>query len=208
MTLPGWSGETTAFIAAPAEVMHMYEVEVKVPADLDTVRARARDLGATPIETVLQEDRYYDAPHRSFGETDEALRIRREEPLDEGGRTRSAEARTRLTYKGPLVDERSKTREEVETAVDDAEALDAIFQNLGFEPAVTVRKERESYRYEGYTITLDTVADVGEYVVVETTATEADREAASDGAFEVIEALGLDPGASIQTSYLHLLLQK
>ena len=186
----------------------MYEVEVKVPADLDTVRGRVQDLGATPIETVLQEDRYYDAPHRSFGETDEALRIRREEPLDEGGRSRTAEARTRLTYKGPLVDERSKTREEVETAVDDAEALDAILKHLGFEPAVTVRKERESYRYEGYTITLDAVAGVGAYVEVERTATAADREAASDGAFEVLDVLGLDPDATIQTSYLELLLQE
>lgn len=178
----------------------MYEVEVKVPADLEAVRDRLGSLGAAPEGAVVQIDTYYDAPHREFAETDEALRIRSER-LEDG------DAKTRVTYKGPLVDDESKTREEVETAVSDGEKTDAILTNLGFEAAATVRKERERYDLEGYTVTLDSVADVGEYVEVETgVERESDLETAREGAYDVLERLELDPDDQIRTSYLGLLL--
>ncbi|MBZ6493789.1 class IV adenylate cyclase [Natrinema longum] len=178
----------------------MYEVEVKVPADLETVRDRLVALEATPRGAVVQVDTYYDAPHREFAETDEALRIRSERPED-------GEAETRVTYKGPLVDEESKTREEVETTVGNGEKTDEILTNLGFEPAATVRKDRERFALEEYTVTLDSVDDVGEYVEVETDVeAETDLEAAREGAYEVLERLGLDPDDQLRTSYLGLLL--
>ncbi|OAQ53776.1 hypothetical protein HTG_05800 [Natrinema mahii] len=179
----------------------MYEVEAKVPADLGVVRERLAALAATPEGAVVQVDTYYDAPHRAFAETDEALRIRSERPED-------GETETRVTYKGPLVDDESKTREEVETAVADGEKTDAILTNLGFEPAATVRKERERFSLEGYTVTLDSVADVGDYVEVETEVeSEAELETAREGAYDVLERLGLDPDDQLRTSYLGLLLE-
>ncbi|WP_306057884.1 class IV adenylate cyclase [Natronococcus wangiae] len=178
----------------------MYEVEIKVPADLERVRGRLDELGATRTDAVVQADTYYDAPHRSFPKTDEALRIRSERP--EGG-----DDEMRLTYKGPLVDDESKTREEIETAVADGEKVDAILTKLGFDAAATVRKDRERFALEGYAITLDSVNDVGEYVEVETEAAgEADLESAREGAYEIVERLGLDPDDQIRTSYLGLLL--
>ena len=179
----------------------MYEVEVKVPADLEAVRDRLEELGASRRRTVVQRDTYYDAPHRSFPETDEALRIRRESTPDR-------EAESRITYKGPLLDDESKSREEFETGVADGETMDAVLTNLGFEAAATVRKERERYGLEEYTITLDAVDDVGEYVEVETDVEdEADLESAREGAYDVLERLGLDPDDQIRTSYLGLLLE-
>jgi adenylate cyclase, class 2 len=179
----------------------MYEVEVKVPADLEAVRARLDELEATPTGAVVQEDTYYDAPHRSFPETDEALRIRTERPEDDPDETR-------LTYKGPLVDAESKSREEVETAIGSGEKVDTVLTKLGFEPAATVRKERDRFELEGYTITLDSVDGVGEYVEVETEVdNETDLEPAREGAFDVLEELGLDPDEQVRTSYLELLLE-
>jgi adenylate cyclase, class 2 len=179
----------------------MYEVEVKVPADLEAVRTRLDELEATPKGIVVQVDTYYDAPHRSFPDTDEALRIRSERPEDAGDETR-------LTYKGPLVDDESKSREEIETAVGDGEKVDGVLTNLGFEAAATVRKERERFALDGYTITLDSVDGVGEYVEVETEVPdEAALESAREGAFDVLERLGLDPNDQIRTSYLGLLLE-
>ncbi|QLG47549.1 class IV adenylate cyclase [Natrinema halophilum] len=178
----------------------MYEVEVKVPADLEAVRNRLAELEAMPRGVVVQIDTYYDAPHRSFPETDEALRIREERPAD-------GSEETRLTYKGPLVDDESKTREEVETLVDDADELNELLAKLGFEPAATVRKERDCFEFDGYTITLDEVDGVGEYVEVETDVQcEAELEDAREGAYDVLERLGLDPTDQIRTSYLGLLL--
>jgi adenylate cyclase class 2 len=179
----------------------MYEVEVKVPAALEVVRDRLEEHGATPRGSVVQVDTYYDAPHREFAETDEALRIRSERPDD--GRDE-----TRVTYKGPLLDDESKSREEVETAVADRETFASILTNLGFNPAATVRKERERFSLEGYTVTLDSVDDVGEYVEVETEVeSESELETARRGAYDVLERLGLEPDDQIRTSYLGLLLE-
>ena len=174
----------------------MYEVEVKVRADHDDVRERLAELGAEPVNAVTQVDTYYDAPHREFAETDEALRVRRE-----------GDATTRLAYKGPLVEDASKTREEHETAVADAQAVRGILDGLGFAPAAVVEKRREVYGYAGYTVVLDDVADLGEFVEVETEAGEAAIDDAREGAFELLRELGLDPGDQIRTSYLGILLE-
>jgi adenylate cyclase class 2 len=185
--------------ARPADESSMYEVEVKVAADLNVVAERLGELGATRTGDVVQVDTYYDAPHREFAETDEALRVRRE--------SRDGGTEARITYKGPLVEAESKTREEHETGVGSGETADAIFANLGFEPAATVTKDRQCYRYKGYTVTLDAVEDVGEFVEVETE-TDADGvEAARKGAFEVLDELGLDPAEQTRTSYLGMLLE-
>lgn len=178
----------------------MYEVEVKVPASLEVVRDRLADLEAAAVDDVVQEDVYYDAPHRSFAETDEALRVRHESDGTD-------DAETRLTYKGPLVDDESKTREEFETGIDDAETIESILSSLGFEPAATVRKDRERFSLDGYTVTLDAVDGVGEFVEVETEAEEEDLETAREGAFVVLERLGLDPDDGIRTSYLEFVLE-
>lgn len=195
----------------------MYEVEVKVPADLEAVRRRLRDVDAESRDRVIQEDTYYDAPHRSFPETDEALRIRTEQPIEHAGESTDESVpddadeggtRVALTYKGPLIDDASKTREEVETAVESAGALETILANLGFDPAETVRKDRERFALEGYTVTLDTVDGVGEFVEVETGAGERrDLADARDGVFSLLERLGLDPDEQIRTSYLELVLE-
>jgi adenylate cyclase class 2 len=211
----------------------MYEVEVKLPADHAAVRRRLAELDAEPLGAVIQRDTYYDAPHREFAETDEALRIRRvSHGADETGRNDEANGssgddgghgsgeddesdaaereigddgvETRVTYKGPLVDADSKTRREHETSIDDGETMDAILRALGFEPAAVVEKERDRFRVGEYTVTLDDVTDLGEYVEVETESDDVD--AAREGAFALLADLGLDPDDQIRTSYLGLLL--
>ncbi|MFW5920004.1 MAG: class IV adenylate cyclase [Halanaeroarchaeum sp.] len=177
----------------------MYEVEVKVRADHDRVEAALEESGAAHLETIRQADTYYNAPHRDFAATDEALRVRRERR--DGGVT------AKVTYKGPKIDGESKTREEHETAVDDAVAIDEILNGLGFTPAATVEKERRRYDFDSYTVTLDTVTDLGDFVEIET---DVEDEAAVERAREDLQialaALGLDPEESIRTSYLGLLL--
>ena len=174
----------------------MYEVELKVATDHEAVRERLEALGADRVRHVVQTDTYYDAPHRDFAETDEAVRVRRE---------REDESETvKLTYKGPLVEAESKTRREHETVVEDPDAVDGILQGVGFSPAFTVEKARTFYHIDGYTVTLDDVTDLGEFVEVETEAEAV--EPAREGAIEVLRRLGLDPDEQIRTSYLGLLL--
>jgi len=198
----------------------MYEVELKVEVTHDRVRERLHEIGASRLKTVTQEDTYYDAPDRSFADTDEALRIRSEQYDNE--------AATKLTYKGPLVDTASKTRTEAETTVEDSEAMANILSGLGYEPAATVRKKREYFVVDGCTVTLDTVDGLGEFVEVEYGTDDAltgqdsesqlaesepavESKSAIDAAREQAEAvmhqLGLDSTVQIRTSYLELLLE-
>jgi adenylate cyclase class 2 len=193
----------------------MYEVEVKLRADHEAVRARLDALDADRERTVEQVDSYYDAPHRSFAETDEALRVRRVTDLaaadadgvgDGGTDTTEAAGTTaaRVTYKGPLVDDRSKSRLEHETGVDDAGTMADVLEALGFSPAATVEKRRTVYGLDDVTVVLDDVAGLGEFVEVELESEDVD--AARERCFDVVRDLGLDPEAGIRTSYLELLL--
>ncbi|WP_256403516.1 class IV adenylate cyclase [Halorubrum salinum] len=191
----------------------MYEVEIKVPADVEAVRERLRRVDAERVGARRQRDVYYDAPHRDFAETDEALRLRRETPIASVSDSRTTRDEdgfetTKLTYKGPLVDEGSKTRIEHETGVDDGEAASGVFGGLGFEPAATVEKRREFWRYDGYTVTLDDVDGLGEFVEVEREVEDEPAVAsARDAAVDVLSELGLDGTDQIRTSYLGLLLE-
>lgn len=187
----------------PAVEPDVYEVELKVPADHGAVRERLDAHGATHRGTVRQVDTYFDAPHRDFAETDEAVRLRRE--------SCAGEERSLLAYKGPLVEAASKTREEHETTVADGDEARAIAEALGFTVAATVGKDREVYALDGYTVTLDAVDDLGEFVEVETTVDRADDdpidiERARAGAIAVLRRLGLDQDEQIRASYLSLCL--
>ena len=191
----------------------MYEVEIKVPAELEAVRERLRRVDAERVEARRQRDVYYDAPHREFAETDEALRVRHETVRPDGARTATdgenpdGDETTRLTYKGPLLDEESKTRSEHEAGVDDPDAMAEILDGLGFEPAATVVKRREYWAFREFTVTLDDVDGVGEFVEIEREIPEAEGiDATREAAVESLSRLGLDADEQVRTSYLGLLL--
>lgn len=184
----------------------MYEVELKVPADHDSVRHSLESHGANHVESVTQEDTYYNAPDRDFVETDEALRIRRELLDDET-------ERTAVTYKGPLIDDASKTRMEAETLVEEDNEMHDILTGLGYDASAAVTKHRDQFELDGCVVTLDSVEGLGEYVEVELeTDQELDGEnhdvlaSLRDEAADVLRKLDLDPSDQIQTSYLDLLL--
>ncbi|MFW5984096.1 MAG: class IV adenylate cyclase [Halobacteria archaeon] len=172
----------------------MIEVEVKVRAPLDEVKETLESAGAERVVEKTQVDTYFTAPHRDFAETDEALRVRREN------------GDAYVTYKGPKLDEETKTREEHETAVGDPETTHAVFESLGFEKFGTVEKHRAVYVLDGTTVTLDDVERLGEFVEVEVERTEDDdSEEAREAVFGTLERLGLDPNDSVTDSYLELL---
>lgn len=172
----------------------MIEVEVKVHAQHADVKERLEELGADHVLDKTQQDTYFSAPHRDFASTDEALRIRRENN------------ETRITYKGPKLDEETKTREEHETTVGSAEEARAVFELLGFEKFGTVEKKRQVYELDGTTVTLDDVDGLGEFVEVEKDVDdEAGVDAPRTAILDTLERLGLDADDSVRDSYLELL---
>ncbi|MDD3246775.1 MAG: class IV adenylate cyclase [Methanosarcina sp.] len=174
----------------------MIEVEVKVRADHSKVRSVLQKLGAIKIGIENQSDTYFAAPYRDFSKTDEALRIR------------SLDGQAVLTYKGPKLDKVSKTREELETSVDEATTA-KILHALGFSDAGIVRKKREVFRAGEITVCLDAVEGLGEFLEVEIIAEdEKDLETSRGKLFELLKQFGAGEKDSIRTSYLEMVLDK
>jgi adenylate cyclase class 2 len=169
------------------------EIEIKAPCpDLDSVEGELLRNGARRIRVLRQTDTYYAHPVRDFARTDEALRIRR----DESGPV--------VTYKGPKVDSQTKTREEVEVGVGDADGMALIFEKLGFRAAVKVIKVRTEYEYRGAIVALDRVEGLGSYVELEMRGNDPDQGRRQ--LQTLMKELGVE--GNERRSYLELLLEK
>lgn len=181
-----------------------YEVEVKYPlADEAGLRELLALQQAVYLDQIFQEDEYLNHPSRDFAQTDEALRIRR------------IGQENRVTYKGPLVDRETKTREEIELnfAEGDAAALQfrTMLQKLGFVPVYRVRKQRERFQltFSGreFEVVIDNVEGLGKYVELECAADAESQPAARKDILELAARLRLGPEME-RRSYLRLLLAK
>ncbi|MGP8319403.1 MAG: class IV adenylate cyclase [Methanosarcinaceae archaeon] len=170
----------------------MIEIEVKARVEHEHIRELLLKFGAHATGVEHHCDTYYNAPHRDFSVTDEALRIR---IVDE---------RAVLTYKGKKLDRVSKTREEFETEVD-AGNMRNILLFLGFVESGVVKKTRAVFKFENLTICLDSVDGLGEFIEVETMV-ESDVDVHRARVFGFLEKLGIGEGDSIRLSYLEMLI--
>ncbi len=91
----------------------MLEVELKVRvSSLEPVRKLLLEKGAVCSGRIHEHDIYYNAPHRDFGQTDEAVRVR------------YTNNHAVVTYKGAKIKKFGlKAREELNTAVESAKCL-------------------------------------------------------------------------------------
>jgi adenylate cyclase class 2 len=171
----------------------MLEIEVKSPCDdLRRVEKFLVEKGARLTGRRKQIDIYMSHPTRDFGNTDEALRIRKE--ADAGS----------LTYKGPKIDKDTKSREELKVNVPDTDTLRTIFRKLGFKESGTVEKLRTTYSIRGVIVCLDSVSGLGEFVEAEYEG--EDLDSGKKAIFALMRELGLE--GNERRSYLELLLEK
>ena len=176
----------------------MIEVEVKAKIDsFEDMKVRLNKINAIKTKTEEQIDRYFNSPVKDFAQTDEALRIRE---------TRTDDAHNLfITYKGPKIDSKSKTREEVEMKIEDSDKCSRIFENLGFKEVRTVKKNREYYRLDRFIISLDDVEGLNPYMEIEVELEDGcDYNEAQEKIFDLFKDLGITDGFE-RTSYLELL---
>lgn len=173
----------------------MFEVEGKFSInDPQEIRNRLNEAGAGCLGKKREEDLYFNAPHRDYAETDEALRIRFDGDNWE------------ITYKGPKIAmEHAKARQEMNIQVDSGEDFSELFELLGFRRSATVVKNRETWRYGTATVTIDEVEGLGDFVEIECIMKEIPEETSTIN--EIREMLGIDTPV-IHTSYLEMLLEK
>lgn len=171
----------------------MIELEVKAPCrDLVGLERRLLSLGARHLEDLEQVDMYLSHPVRDFGATDEALRLRRENE------------RSRITYKGPKLDQDTKMREEIELEVEDLERMSMLLERVGFRPFMKVVKRRRVLELEGVHFCLDRVEGLGDFVEM-----EYQGQDLGEGKRRINELrTRLELEGNERRSYLELLLEK
>lgn len=181
--------------------MRDIEVEAKYALTGTTTEWSERlvALGAHPGPPVRQSDEYFQHPARDFVATGEAFRIR------------TVGEWNALTYKGPLLDPLTKSREELEVAFaaghEEALRMRTLLMSLGFVPGGTVQKTRTTFGLSHggreLTVAVDEVDGLGLYLEIETIAPEHDWHPARDGLLALASELGL--ASSERRSYLELL---
>ena len=121
------------------------EQEIKlVFADVEAARQAVQTAGGRlVVSRRLLDDTLFDTPDGTLREAGSALRIRHDD------------TRAILTWKGPLLRGPVKSRQELETAVDDGSTLLSIVRALGFEPRFRGQKYREEYELDGAHIAID-----------------------------------------------------
>jgi len=164
------------------------EQEVKLRfGSLEAARLAVVSAGGRLVQSRrLQSDRFLDTPGLQLSEAKLALRLRREP----GAAT--------LTYKGVPQGGPVKSREEIETTVADADALELVFTRLGFTEQWRFEKHREDYAVGDAKVFIDESV-VGVFVEIE-------------GRPELIEEtaarLGKSPADYILSSYRSLVTNK
>ena len=176
----------------------MIEVEVKAKIDnFEDMEKRLNELGAEKTKKEFQEDLYFNSPVVDYAKSDEALRIRTTK--------QNEDINIFITYKGPKIDEKSKTRKEIEIGIEDSDKCSEIFEAIGFKKVRIVRKNRQYFTYKNFEITLDDIEGLDPYMEIEIALEDgSDYNDAQNSIFKLFEKLGITEGFE-RTSYLELL---
>jgi adenylate cyclase class 2 len=180
----------------------MLEVEMKFPVtEFGPLEKALAGWGATAVRRT-DVDHYFNAPDRDFAKTDEALRVR------------CIGDENFVTYKGPKLDPRTKTRTEIEVGVaageKAAEDFRRLLTHLGYRFVAAVRKRRAIYHLvrDGFELEacLDEVENVGRFAELEIQAPEKDLDRARGVLLGAAGDLHLT--TSERRSYLEMLLER
>jgi len=176
----------------------MIEVEVKAKINsFKEIEEKLKEIGAVKTKEEFQEDIYFNSPVVDFAKTDEALRIRTTKQNDK--------TNIFITYKGPKIDSKSKTRKEIEMGIANSAQCSDIFEAIGFKKVRAVRKNRQYFSYENYEISLDDIEGLDPYMEIEIALDDGeDYSEAQNSIFKLFERLGITDGFE-RTSYLELL---
>jgi len=195
----------------------MIEVEIKVQiSDPALMRKKFEENQGSYKFSLIHEDTYYNMPKglRDFKQTDEALRLRKSSRFDKSNHENIQDIEYYITYKGRKIDTLTKTREEIDIKMEDIEKMKKILELLGFQEVLTVKKERELYKFEFKNYQIEALIDYlpilkQHFIEVEyLVKTSEEIEGSKQVLFEFLGIFDIKRGESITKSYLELILEK
>ncbi len=160
------------------------EAKIKV-VDHQALRERLTRLGAKCQPEQLEIDIYFDTAEAKLLKSDRALRLR------------CVDKEYVLAYKGPPEQSKYKQRQEIQTSIADAAAMQSLLGELGFTQSLLFEKRRQRWRLDDCWVELDQLPLLGTFVEV-----EGPDEAAIE---QVLAKLELDQADLIATPYPILL---
>lgn len=136
----------------------IYEIEIKSPVKNENVlRLKLLEYGAVSEGVAEEIDIYFSHPSRDFTVSGESFRLR------------SSGQKACFTYKGPRETSKTKMREEIEFNIENHDKALLMIEKLSFMPVGIVKKKREKFRLDQYTISMDEVENAGRFVEIEVT---------------------------------------
>ncbi len=160
------------------------EIKIEVP-DVDVIRRRLSELGATFLNVVDEDNRYFKRRGK-LSKRSESLRLRND-------------GRSRLTWKGRTrIDRHVTARPEIEIEVSDFDLTIELLARLGYEQEEQLTKHRETWQLAGVQVMVDTL-DFGTFVEI---------EGPPDMVRDVSAQLNLDLTAGLHKSYRQLRLER
>lgn len=183
----------------------LQEKQLKFKADSiseDSIQAT----GAALVESVEQKDIYYNPTDRNLADTNEILRVREE--ISQNSETRNNARKIILTYKGPQLEDQSKTldKPKVEFEIDEetSQSLLSLYPNR----VKVIKKKRKLYELNGVQFSLDEVSKeengqetpLGKFLELRSNKQEYDQTEID----EVLEKLGLKIEEGMKKAYAEM----
>jgi len=164
-----------------------YEIEIKLrlPGKLAPIRRRLRDAGFQVAERrALESNVLFDSPERSLSKQGKLIRVRR------------VGSHNVLTFKGPPQPGRHKKRQEINIDFPDAEGLQIVLNQIGYQPAFRYEKFRTEYSIPpGTGLVMLDETPIGNFLEIEGSPRWIDRTAS---------LLGFSSADYITASYVSL----
>src|SRR3989338_3367466 len=134
------------------------EIQVKV-GDVSPLLAFLEKEGEFKFSD-RQIDEYYTPVHKNFSEVD---------PVKQWLRLRDSNGKYSINYKNWHYGQDGKSNycDEFESKIENLEQLKKILTALDFKLLTVVDKERRSWQYKDYEISVDKLANIGDFVEIE-----------------------------------------
>lgn len=121
-------------------------------------------------------------------------------------RIRESENKYILTLK--QLDADKDTAEEIEVCIDNKEKMEQILHKLGYIQVCSMKKRRETTVYQGYTICLDEVEELGVFMEIEKLSSNSNQK---DNVYAeimgILRELGFDESDIEKEKYYQLLMK-
>lgn len=155
------------------------EIEIKATFDdKEKLKSNLLKLGATQEKVKHQVDEYYNHPSRDTRKTKEYIRLRYK-PGDKAG------------VFARHVNVADGVTKEYEVGVEDVSMFKQILDGFNFPLLGTIDKKRETFKLNEFSVTIDEVKDIGNFLEIEVDGEESQIEEKKKSCIELLKKLGL-----------------